>query len=153
MSSKVLMLSFVAAGVFVSNPSLAGDPEPYKVEEGRKVDSTTLGGWRTWRALACERCHGAQQEGAVGPSLVESMRRLSKQEFEQTVLNGRPEKGMPNFNASKMVNDNLTGLYAYLKGRSDGAIQAGHLEPLQGNPSQAGDGHEKAVSFGAVPDK
>ena len=68
----------------------------------------------------------------MGPSLVDSLRRLSKQEFEQVVLNGRPEKGMPNFNASKMVNDNLGGLYSYLKGRSDGAIQAGHLEPMQG---------------------
>lgn len=141
MSSKIWMLSVVVAGVFVSSPSLGGDPEPYQVQDGLKVDATTLGGWRTWRALACERCHGAQQEGAVGPSLVESMRRLSKQEFEQTVLNGRPEKGMPNFNGSKMVNDNINGLYAYLKGRSDGAIRPGHLQPLPGQGQQAGGGH------------
>ena len=44
--------------------------------------------------------------------------------------------GMPNFSASKMVNDNIEGLYAYLKGRSDGAIQPGHLEPLQGKAQQ-----------------
>lgn len=141
MSSKVLVLSFFVAGVFSSSALRAGDTEPYQVQEGRKVDSTTLSGWRTWRALACERCHGAEQEGAVGPSLVESLRKLSKQEFEQTVLNGRPDKGMPNFNASKMVNDNIGGLYAYLKGRSDGAIQAGHLEPLQGGARQASDGN------------
>lgn len=140
MNGKAFVLGFVTTGVLASNPSLADDSKLYQVEEGRKVDATTLGGWRTWRALACERCHGAEQEGAVGPSLVESMRRLSKQEFEQTVLNGRPEKGMPNFNASKMVNDNLGGLYAYLKGRSDGAIQPGHLEPLQGDARQAGAG-------------
>lgn len=132
MSSKVFVLSVVVAGVFASGPSLAGDPQPYQVQDGQKVDPATLDGWRTWRALACERCHGAQQEGAVGPSLVDSLRRLSKQEFEQTVLSGRPEKGMPNFNASKMVNDNIDGLYAYLKGRSDGAIQPGHLQPLPG---------------------
>lgn len=141
MSSKVLMLSFVVAGVFVSSSTRAGDAEPYKVVDGSKVDATTLGGWRTWRALACERCHGAQQEGAVGPSLVESLRRLSKQEFEQTVLHGRPEKGMPNFNASKMVSDNIEGLYAYLKGRSDGAIQPGHLQPIQGDARHASDGN------------
>ena len=45
---------------------------PYKVSEGNKVDTNTLQGWKTWRAMACERCHGAQQEGMVGPSLVES---------------------------------------------------------------------------------
>lgn len=139
MNSNVLALSVVVAGVFVSCPLLANDSEPYEVIDGRKVDAATLGGWKTWRALACERCHGAQQEGAVGPSLVESMRRLSKEDFDSTVLNGRIEKGMPNFNASKMLNDNLDGLYAYLKGRSDGAIQAGHLEPLQGKPLHASD--------------
>lgn len=120
---------------------MAGDAGPYEVVDGRKVDAATLSGWRTWRALACERCHGAEQEGAVGPSLVESLRRLSKEDFENTVMNGRLEKGMPNFSASKMLNDNINGLYAYLKGRSDGAIQAGHLEPLQGKSLQASDGH------------
>lgn len=134
MNRNVWVLSVVVAGVFVSSQPLAADAEPYEVVDGRKVDAATLSGWRTWRALACERCHGAEQEGAVGPSLVESLRRLSKADFEKTVLNGRIDKGMPNFNASKMLNDNLNGLYAYLKGRSDGAIQAGHLEPLQGTP-------------------
>jgi hypothetical protein len=44
--------------------------------------------------------------------------------------NGRPDKGMPPFGASQMVMQNWEGLYAYLKGRSDGAIQPGHLYPL-----------------------
>ena len=131
MNRNVFALSVVVvAGVLVSSRLVAGGSAPYEVAEGRKVDAATLGGWRTWRALACERCHGAQQEGLVGPSLLESLRRLSKEEFEQTVLKGRIDKGMPNFDASKMVNDNLDGLYAYLKGRSDGAIQPGRLEPL-----------------------
>ena len=50
---------------------------------------------------------------------------LSKVEFTQTVLKGRVEKGMLNFDASKMANDNIAALCAYLKGRSDGAIQPG----------------------------
>jgi mono/diheme cytochrome c family protein len=109
----------------------AADDKPYQVAEGNKVDKITLEGWRTWRALACERCHGARQEGLVGPSLVESLSRLSKDEFKQTLLKGRPEKGMPNFDASKMVTENIDGLYAYLKGRSDGAIRPGRLEELK----------------------
>ncbi|MBX5462828.1 MAG: c-type cytochrome [Steroidobacteraceae bacterium] len=104
--------------------------KPYMVVDGTKVDQKTLMGWRTWRALACERCHGAAQEGLVGPPLVESLKRLTKQEFHDTIMNGRPEKGMPPFSASKMVNDNWEGLYAYLKGRSDGQIKPGHLYPL-----------------------
>jgi hypothetical protein len=46
-------------------------------------------------------------------------------EFTQTVLKGRVGKGMLNFDASKMANDNIAALCAYLKGRSDGAIQPG----------------------------
>jgi len=132
MNSKALVVSAVlAAALLIASDGVAGEPMPYKVVDGRNVDATTLGGWRAWRALACERCHGAEQEGLVGPSLLESLRQLSKDQFAQTVLNGRPEKGMPNFSGSKMVSDNIAGLYAYLKGRSDGAIQAGHLAPLE----------------------
>ena len=112
-------------------PGQAADDKLYRVADGNKVDKATLEGWRTWRALACERCHGAKLEGLVGPSLLESMRRLSKDEFKQTLMKGRPEKGMPNFDGSKMVVDNLDGLYAYLKGRADGAIQPGRLEELK----------------------
>ena len=113
------------------NAAVAADPAPYKVADGNKVDKVTLEGWRTWRALACERCHGARQEGMVGPSLIDSLKRLSKDEFKQSILKGRPEKGMPNFDGSKMVTENIDGLYAYLKGRSDGAIQPGRLEELK----------------------
>lgn len=120
-----------ALGALAPGPAAAADDQPYKVAGGNKVDKTTLEGWRTWRALACERCHGARQEGMVGPSLVEALRRLSKDEFKQSVLKGRPEKGMPNFDGSKMVSENIEGLYAYLKGRADGAIQPGRLEELK----------------------
>ena len=124
-------IASLALGLAAAAPGQAADEQLYKVADGNKVDKTTLEGWRTWRALACERCHGAKQEGMVGPSLLESMRRLSKEEFKQTMLKGRPEKGMPNFDGSKMVTENLDGLYAYLKGRSDGAIQPGRLEELK----------------------
>jgi mono/diheme cytochrome c family protein len=108
----------------------AADTAPYKVAEGNKVDAQTLSGWKTWRAMACERCHGAAQEGMVGPSLINSLKVLSKDEFKTTVLKGRIEKGMPNFDASKMVSENIDNLYAYLKGRSDGKIEPGRLQEI-----------------------
>ena len=98
--------------------------------DGNKVDTQTLKGWRTWRALACERCHGAAQEGMVGPSLVNSLKVLTPDEFKNTVLHGRLPKGMPNFDGSKQVVENIDNLYAYLKGRSDGAIMPGRLEEI-----------------------
>jgi mono/diheme cytochrome c family protein len=102
----------------------------YQVQDGNKVDAKTLMGWKTWRALACERCHGAEQEGLVGPPLVETLKTLSKEDFHAVMLNGRPEKGMPPFNTSAMVNENWEGLYAYLKGRSDGKIAPGRLSAI-----------------------
>lgn len=120
----------LAIGILTAELAAAADQVLYRVADGNRVDKTTLQGWRAWRALACDRCHGAQQEGMVGPSLVESLRRLSQAEFQQTVLKGRIEKGMPNFAASKMATDNIAALYAYLKGRSDGAIQPGRLEEM-----------------------
>ena len=45
--------------------------------------------------VGCESCHGAEQEGLVGPSLVNSLKALSKEDFHTTIINGRPEKGMP----------------------------------------------------------
>ena len=105
----------------------------YEVKEGNKVDAATLQGWKTWRALACERCHGAAQEGMVGPSLIEALKRLSKEQFHERLMKGSPEKGMPPFSGSEMVNKNWEGLYAYLKGRSDGAIQPGRLTAIEQN--------------------
>ena len=125
LAGAALVLAAFAGG------ARAADDPPYKVADGNKVDKATLEGWRTWRALACERCHGAQQEGLVGPALVDSLKTMSKEDFHTTIMNGRPEKGMPNFNTSQMVNDNWEGLYAYLIGRSDGKIQPGHLYPLE----------------------
>jgi hypothetical protein len=111
----------------LSSASVADDGVLYQVQDGKKVDPKTLMGWKTWRALACERCHGAQQEGLVGPPLVESLKTMSKEDFHTVMMHGRPEKGMPNFNTSQMVQQNWEGLYAYLKGRSDGKIEPGHL--------------------------
>jgi hypothetical protein len=118
---------FMVLALALSSASVADDGALYQVQDGTKVDPKTLMGWKTWRALACERCHGAQQEGLVGPPLVESLKTMSKEDFHTVMMHGRPEKGMPNFNTSQMVQQNWEGLYAYLKGRSDGKIEPGHL--------------------------
>ena len=112
-----------------ASPS-SGESSLYTVVDKTHVDDQTLAGWKTWRAQACARCHGAEQEGLVGPSLLESLKNLSKKDFEQTVLEGRIEKGMPPFGSIPRVVENLDNLYAYLKGRSDGAIGPGRLEPI-----------------------
>lgn len=103
----------------------------YRVVDGFMVDRTTMNGFRAWRAAACDRCHGANQQGLVGPSLLESFKTLSKEDFVKTVTEGRLEKGMPSFKTSKTVMDNTDGLYAYLKGRSNGDITRAHVQELK----------------------
>ena len=155
-------LPFVMAGVMVvagASSVSAADPggnppaapqgagktvttDLYTVQDGNKVDPKTLNGWKTWRALACERCHGADQEGGAfpgAPALVQSLKTLSKEDFHTTIMKGRLPplgKGMPNFDGSKMVVDNWEGLYAYLKGRSDGNILPGHLYAIGSTTGQ-----------------
>jgi mono/diheme cytochrome c family protein len=107
------------------------DGELYTVEDGYKVDSETMKGFRTWRTAACDRCHGANQEGLVGPSLVNSLKTLTKDEFVTTVTNGRLLKGMVSFSANPTVMSNIDQLYAYLKGRSDGAITRARVEEIK----------------------
>ena len=109
----------------------AGTPKLYVVVDGYKVDANTMNGFRAWRAGACDRCHGANQEGLVGPSLVESLKTLSKEDFVKTVRDGRLEKGMVSFSTSAMVMDNVDNLYAYLKGRSNGDITRAKVEELK----------------------
>ena len=127
---KVRTTLILAAAFLLPGAIAAHAAPPYKVVDGTKVDPQTLQGWRTWRAMACERCHGAAQEGALGPSLVNSLKTLTPDEFKNTVLHGRVAKGMPNFDGSKQVVDNVDNLYAYLLGRSDGAIKPGRLEEI-----------------------
>lgn len=123
--------SSYAADTAAKPPAAPADGKLYTVSDGNKVDGLTLKGWRTWRSMACERCHGANQEGLVGPSLIDSLKVLTKEQFKTTVLQGRVEKGMPNFGGSPQVVENIDHLYAYLKGRSDGAIKPGRVESME----------------------
>ena len=106
-------------------------PKLYTVVDGYRVDANTMNGFRAWRAGACDRCHGANQEGLVGPPLLESLKTLSKEDFVKTVRDGRLDKGMVSFSTSKMVMDNIDNLYAYLKGRANGDITRAKVEELK----------------------
>jgi len=123
----VVALALLAAGAAAQDPN-----KSYTVVEGYKVDSFTMTGFRTWRAAACDRCHGANQEGMVGPSLINSLKTLTKEEFVKTVRDGRLDKGMISFGTNEQVMKNIDALYAYLKGRSDGAITRARVEPMPG---------------------
>ena len=113
---KRVVLSALLLGL--AAPVIAGDA-PYTVKDGM-VDAKTYKGFQTWRSAACERCHGPNQEGMVGPALTDSLKKLTKDEVITTITNGRPEKGMPPHAA--LGAEKIDALYSYLKGRSDGAF-------------------------------
>jgi mono/diheme cytochrome c family protein len=126
------------AALLAAMPGAAKDPEPsstqgkpYTVVEGYKVDANTMNGFRIWRAAACDRCHGANQEGLVGPSLLESFKTLTKDSFAKIMAEGRLEKGMPSFSGSPQLMEHTDSLYAYLKGRSNGDITRAKVEELK----------------------
>ena len=129
--SLILLTALAASAAMAQTaPAAPAASKLYTVVEGYKVDAETMKGFRTWRAAACDRCHGANQEGMVGPSLINSMKTLTKEEFVKTVRDGRLEKGMQSFGTSPQVMENMNQLYAYLKGRSDGAITRAKVEPM-----------------------
>jgi hypothetical protein len=109
----------------------AGGSALYKVVDGNKVDPGTMKGFRAWRSAACDRCHGPNQEGMVGPSLIQSLKTLTKEQFVTTVAEGRLDKGMPAFKTNSQVMENMDHLYAYLKGRSDGAITSAKVQEIE----------------------
>ena len=135
------LATLISLALLASTALLAAEPAAstttskqgplYTVVDGNKVDANTLAGWKTWRAMACDRCHGPTQEGLVGPSLIESFKTITKEKFHTQLMKGSPEKGMPPFETSDMINKNWEYLYAYLKGRSDGKIKPGHLYPIE----------------------
>jgi mono/diheme cytochrome c family protein len=120
-----------AAGALVlaaSVCSIAHAEAPYKVE-GKAVDKATFKGWKLYKRQRCETCHGPTAEGgAAFPNLVTGLKNMSADDFKATVLNGR--NNMPAFSGNKAVVDGIDGLYAYLKGRSDGAIPVGELQEM-----------------------
>src|SRR5690348_17491139 len=114
--ASVLLLGLIAASAAIAQDKGAAQSsdKPYTVVDGYKVDPNTMNGFRAWRAAACDRCHGANQEGLVGPSLIQSLKTLTKDEFKRTVTEGRLDKGMVSFKTSPIVMGNLDNLWAYL---------------------------------------
>ena len=117
------------------NAAPAANAKPYTVQDG-KVDKLTYRGY-LYYGDACLRCHGPDGLGSsYAPSLVDSLKSMSKEKFEETVINGKQEvntandRVMPALGTNEDVVDNLENIYAYLKGRSDGAIGRGHPERI-----------------------
>jgi len=138
--------------VTVSANAAEKDKEtPYEIIQG-KVDFGTYNGYRRYHN-SCHRCHGPDALGSsFAPSLMESLRELDQDQFNNIVVNGRIDgkigfsdsdsksvastsgagevKAMPSFGMDPNVMDYLDHIYAYIKARSDGALGPGRPKRL-----------------------
>ena len=104
--------------------------KPYTVTDG-KVDKKTFNGWRRYTE-SCLRCHGPDGAGSsYAPSLVDSAKHMTQDEFNEIVVNGRTnvnaasENVMPPFGEVEDVVAYLDDIWAYLKARADGVLGRG----------------------------
>jgi methanol metabolism-related c-type cytochrome len=114
-----------------------GDPKPYTVTDG-KVDKKTFNGWRRYTE-SCLRCHGPDGAGSsYAPALVDSAKKMTQDEFNEIVVNGRTnvnpanENVMPPFGEVEDVVAYLDDIWAYLEARADGVLG-------RGRPPRVGD--------------
>ena len=129
LNKKFIILASAATMVFgaISMPSYA-DEKPYVVTDGTHLDANSYKGFKLYRNW-CARCHGTYGQGMVGPNLADSLNVISKEEFMNTVENGKSGTigSMPAWKANVKVMEGMDQLYAYLKARADGAI--GEIKP------------------------
>lgn len=127
-------LAMIVAGG-VRAQTAASDEKPYTVKDG-KVDKATYNGWRRYTE-SCLRCHGPDGAGSsYAPSLADSLKQMSEDQFKEIVVNGRKnvntanENYMPPFGEVEDVMLYLDDIYAYLKARSDGVLGRGRPDRL-----------------------
>src|SRR5215813_2079415 len=118
-----------AGFTFAAEGSQAAE-KPYTIIDG-KVDKKTFNGWRRYTE-SCMRCHGPDGAGSsYGPDLVDSVKHMSKDEFDEVVINGQTnvstasENVMPPFGTVEDVVSYLDDIWAYLEARADGVLGRG----------------------------
>ena len=120
----------LGAGFAVAAESEQSAQKPYIVEDG-KVDKKTFNGWRRYTE-SCLRCHGPDGAGSsYGPELVESVKHMTQDAFNEVVVNGRTNVNaantnvMPPFGEVEDVVTYLDDIWAYLQARADGVLGRG----------------------------
>ena len=145
--SSLVRCTVFALGVLTASAALypaahatdanaAPDKKPYTIKDG-KVDINTYHGY-LYYGDQCMRCHGPDGAGSsYAPNLTQSLKVMTKEQVENTIVNGRKhvdssnDKVMPAFGTNEDVISNMDNIYNYLLARSDGALGRGHPEHLE----------------------
>jgi len=129
---KIIYIPLVVAVVTLGQAAGASSEEPKYVVENGEVDKATFNGYRRFHGT-CHACHGQDALGSsFAPSLVESLKSLSYDDFRTTVMEGRQAtnasgaaSAMPAFAEDPNVTKHLDDIFRYLTGRADGEIGTG----------------------------
>ena len=127
----------LALAVAGSTGARAENDPVYVVQDGH-VDQHTFNGYRRY-GESCLRCHGPDGAGSsYAPNLTESLKKMSFEDFTNTIVNGRQNvtkaqnNVMPAFGNTEDVVLYLDDIYGYLKARSDDKLP-------RGRPKRIGD--------------
>jgi methanol metabolism-related c-type cytochrome len=130
MTFGILAAVVLWPGLVQAAESAQASQKPYTITDG-KVDKKTFNGWRRY-TQSCMRCHGPDGAGSsYGPDLVDSVKQITQDEFNEVVVNGRTNVNaasnsvMPPFGEVEDVVTYLDDIWAYLKARADGALGRG----------------------------
>jgi methanol metabolism-related c-type cytochrome len=137
--SLLALSGLVGAGLALAiagSPGAKAENDPvYVVQDGR-VDQHTFNGYRRY-GESCHRCHGPDGAGSsYAPSLTDSLKKLSYEDFVNTVVNGRQNVNqsqnnvMPAFGTTEDVVLYMDDIYGYLKARSDEKLPRGRPKRL-----------------------
>ena len=123
-------LFWVIATLLLGSNAASAAEAPYTIVDG-KVDKKTFNGWRRYTE-SCLRCHGPDGAGSsYAPDLVDSIRHMTQDEFNEVVVNGRTNVNaasanvMPPFGEVEDVVTYLDDIGAYLTARADGVLGRG----------------------------
>jgi mono/diheme cytochrome c family protein len=96
------------------------------IPAGAQERSQDQEGWRQYM-VHCARCHGDDAIGGLmAPDLRSSMQRgaVDDQAFQDVVLHGRRERGMPGFKGV-LTAEQVAAIQAYVAARASGKLKAG----------------------------
>jgi mono/diheme cytochrome c family protein len=149
--ASTLLGAVLATAAFVAAGAPNQEP-PYTVRDGR-VDASTYMGWRVFQAR-CASCHGAAATGTqAAPNLLPRVAAMSPAQFVGVVLQRyklvmpkgetgpegsglrdawiaevmsrqQGELSMPEWSSDPAVKPHVLDIYAYLRARADGVLDA-----------------------------
>jgi len=116
--------------------AVRAENDPVYVVKNGLVDQHTFNGYRRY-GESCMRCHGPDGAGSsYAPTLTESLKHMTYEQFAETVINGRQNvtkssnNVMPSFGTTEDVVNYMDDIYGYLKARSDDKLPRGRPKRL-----------------------